>query len=85
MNKIMLIGNLGRDPEMNYTPDGTAVAKFVLAVNRFTQVTLLVSASKKQSGSTSLLGVISREMFYLLEKGSKGLHRRTLDHTQVYG
>ena len=37
MNKIMLIGNLGRDPEMNYTPDGTAVAKFGLAVNRFSK------------------------------------------------
>lgn len=34
MNKIMLIGNLGRDPEMNYTPSGTAVAKFSLAVSR---------------------------------------------------
>jgi single-strand DNA-binding protein len=37
MNKIMLIGNLGRDPEMNYTPDGTAVAKFSLAVTRTTK------------------------------------------------
>jgi single-strand DNA-binding protein len=34
MNKIMLIGNLGRDPELNYTPSGTAVAKFSLAVSR---------------------------------------------------
>lgn len=33
MNKIMLIGNLGRDPEMNYTPNGVAVAKFSLAVS----------------------------------------------------
>ena len=24
MNKITLIGNLGRDPEMNYTPNGVA-------------------------------------------------------------
>ena len=30
----MLIGNLGRDPEMSYTPQGTAVAKFSLAVSR---------------------------------------------------
>jgi len=37
MNKIMLIGNLGRDPEMNYTPNGTAIAKFSLAVNRITK------------------------------------------------
>jgi single-strand DNA-binding protein len=34
MNKIMLIGNLGRDPEMNYTPSGAPVTKFSLAVNR---------------------------------------------------
>ncbi len=26
----MLIGNLGRDPEMNYTPNGVAVTKFSL-------------------------------------------------------
>lgn len=37
MNKIMLIGNLGKDPEMNYTPSGVAVTKFSLAVNRFTK------------------------------------------------
>src|ERR1700682_1241560 len=30
----MLIGNLGRDPEMNYTPSGVAVTKFSLAVSR---------------------------------------------------
>src|SRR5437660_2636243 len=37
MNKITLIGNLGRDPEMNYTPNGVAVTKFSLAVNRVTR------------------------------------------------
>jgi single-strand DNA-binding protein len=34
MNKILLIGNLGRDPEMSYTPSGVAVTKFSLAVTR---------------------------------------------------
>lgn len=34
LNKIMLIGNLGRDPEFQLTGEGTAVAKFSLAVNR---------------------------------------------------
>jgi single-strand DNA-binding protein len=28
MNKIMLIGNLGKDPEMSYTNNGTAVTRF---------------------------------------------------------
>jgi single-strand DNA-binding protein len=31
LNKVMLIGNLGRDPEIRYTPDGTPVANFSLA------------------------------------------------------
>ena len=34
LNKIMLIGNLGKDPDMTYTQDGTAVTKFSLAVTR---------------------------------------------------
>jgi single-strand DNA-binding protein len=37
MNKILLIGNLGRDPEMIYTTSGTAVTRFTLAVNRVTR------------------------------------------------
>ena len=31
INKVILIGNLGRDPEIRYTQDGTAVANFTLA------------------------------------------------------
>jgi single-strand DNA-binding protein len=34
LNKIMLIGNLGADPEMTYTPSGSPVTKFRIAVNR---------------------------------------------------
>ena len=34
LNKVMLIGNLGRDPEVRYTPDGTAVANFSIATSR---------------------------------------------------
>jgi len=34
LNKIMLIGNLGRDPEMSYTPSGKAITKFSMAVSR---------------------------------------------------
>ena len=33
-NKVVLLGNLTRDPELRYTPKGTAVAKLGLAVNR---------------------------------------------------
>ncbi len=41
MNKVILIGHLGKDPEMSYTPNGLAVTKFSIAVNRY---------SKSQSG-----------------------------------
>jgi single-strand DNA-binding protein len=33
LNKVMLIGNVGRDPEMRYTPGGTAVTNFSVATN----------------------------------------------------
>lgn len=34
LNKVMLIGNLGRDPDLRYTPSGQAVASFSLASSR---------------------------------------------------
>ncbi len=33
LNKILLIGNLGKDPEIRYTPEGTPVATFSLATS----------------------------------------------------
>jgi single-strand DNA-binding protein len=32
-NKIIIVGNLGRDPELRYTPQGDAVCNFSVAVN----------------------------------------------------
>ena len=34
-NKVILLGNLTRDPELRYTPKGTAVTEVSLAINRF--------------------------------------------------
>ena len=34
LNKVMLIGNLTRDPEVKFTPKGTAIAELGLAINR---------------------------------------------------
>lgn len=42
INKAIIVGNLGRDPEMRYTPDGTAVANFSIATSE--------SWTDKQSG-----------------------------------
>ena len=34
MNKVMIIGHLGKDPEMRYTPSGRPVTTFTVAVSR---------------------------------------------------
>ena len=34
LNKVMIIGHLGRDPEMRYTPSGRPVTTFSVATNR---------------------------------------------------
>jgi len=34
LNRVLLIGNLTRDPELKYLPSGTAVCEFGLAINR---------------------------------------------------
>jgi single-strand DNA-binding protein len=44
VNKVILIGNLGKDPEVRYTPNGVAVANLNLATSE--------SWKDKQSGST---------------------------------
>ena len=37
VNKLIIVGNLGRDPEMRYTPSGAPVTSFSLATNRYGQ------------------------------------------------
>ena len=34
LNKVFLMGNLTRDPELRYTPAGLAIASFGIAINR---------------------------------------------------
>jgi single-strand DNA-binding protein len=33
INKVILVGNVGKDPEVKYTPNGVALAKFSMATN----------------------------------------------------
>ena len=48
LNKVLLIGNLTRDPELRYIPSGQAVASFTVAVNR---VYKLQTGEKKEETS----------------------------------
>jgi len=71
MNKIMLIGHLGKDPEMNYTPSGMAVTKFSLAVNRFKK-----SSTGERQEETEWFNIVAWDKLaetcnQYLHKGSK--------------
>ncbi|MDA8273058.1 MAG: single-stranded DNA-binding protein [Deltaproteobacteria bacterium] len=35
LNKVLLIGNLGKDPELRYTPDGLAILRFSIATTEY--------------------------------------------------
>ena len=48
LNKVLLIGNLTRDPELRYIPSGSAVTSFTVAMNR---VYKLQSGEKKEEVS----------------------------------
>ena len=71
LNKVLLIGNLTRDPELKYTPQGTAVCTFGLATNReWTD-----SSGQKQEGAefhrVVAWGKLAEICSQLLQKGRK--------------
>ncbi|MDD5422541.1 MAG: single-stranded DNA-binding protein [Candidatus Omnitrophota bacterium] len=53
LNKVFLIGNLTRDPELRYIPSGSAVATFTVAVNR-----VFKSQTGEKKEQTSFLRVV---------------------------
>lgn len=71
LNKVLLIGNLTRDPELKYTPQGTAICTFGLATNReWTD-----SSGQKQEGAEfhtiTAWGKLGEICSQLLQKGRK--------------
>ena len=52
MNKIIVIGHLGRDPEMKYTPNGQGVTSFSVASSR----KYTTSAGEQREGCDCIVG-----------------------------
>lgn len=69
LNKVMLIGNLTRDPEVRYTPKGSAVADIAIAVNR----TYLNESSNEKVQETTYIDVVAWS--HLAELAGKYLHK----------
>jgi len=71
MNKIMLIGRLGRDPELQVTPDGTPVTKFSLAVNRYSKTSSGERKEETEWFNVSAWRQLAETCEKYLHKGSK--------------
>jgi len=69
LNKVFLIGNLTRDPELRYIPSGSAVATFTIAVNR---VFKTQTGEKKEQASFIRIVVWGRRAEVCGEFLSKG-------------
>ena len=54
LNKVLLIGNLTRDPELRYTPSGAAVCTFGIATNRY-----YVASDGQKREETEFIKIVS--------------------------
>ncbi len=71
LNKVLLIGNLTRDPELRYTPSGAAVCTFGIATNRY-----YVASDGQKKEETEFIKIVSWNKLaelcsQLLAKGRK--------------
>jgi single-strand DNA-binding protein len=69
--KVTLIGNLGRDPEMRYTPDGRPVTQFSVAVNRNTKTQSGEWLEETEWFRVTVWGNQAERMAENLRKGSR--------------
>jgi single-strand DNA-binding protein len=67
-NKVILIGNLTRDPELRYTPSGTAIVGFGIAINR----TWTQDGEKKEEVTYVDISMFSRRAEVINEYFKKG-------------
>ena len=71
MNKVIVIGNLGRDPEMKYTPSGSNVTTFSIASNRRYKTADGEQHDETTWFSVSAWGRLGETCHQYLEKGQQ--------------
>ena len=71
LSKVILVGNLGSDPEMRYTPNGKAVTSFSIATNR--RYTTSAGESKEETDwfRVSVWGKQAEQCNQFLSKGKQ--------------
>ena len=69
LNRVLLIGNLTRDPEMQYTTKGTAITNISLAINRVTKTDDGEKREEVTYVDTTLWGNLAENAAKYLNKG----------------
>ena len=73
MNKIIVIGNLGRDPEMRYTPNGQGVTSFSVASSRKYTTSSGEQREETEWFNCSAFGKLADTCNQYLTKGTPGV------------
>ncbi|MFC2417131.1 MAG: single-stranded DNA-binding protein, partial [Eikenella corrodens] len=71
LNKVILIGNLGRDPEVRYLPSGDAVANFSIATSENWKDRNGQRQERTEWHNISMFGRLAEIAGQYLKKGSK--------------
>lgn len=72
VNKVIILGNLGKDPEVKYMPSGNAVASFSLATDEsYTDKSTGQKIQKTEWHSIKMFGKLAEIAGQYLKKGSK--------------
>ena len=76
LNRVQLIGNLGKDPEVKYTPQGTPVAKLTIATNERFKDKAGEWQDRTEWHNVVAMAAAGRDRRRISEEGRQGLHRR---------
>ncbi|TVP55743.1 MAG: single-stranded DNA-binding protein [Gemmatimonadales bacterium] len=83
LNKVMLIGNLGSDPEIRTTPSGTKVAKVSLATNRTFQDRSGQQQEKTEWHRLTFFGKLADIVEQYVTKGDRLYTEGRLEYSQT--
>ncbi len=83
LNKVMLIGNLGSDPEVRTTPSGTKVAKLSLATNRSFQDRTGQNQEKTEWHRLTFFGRLADIVEQYVTKGDRLYVEGRLEYSQT--
>jgi len=83
LNKVMLIGNLGSDPEIRTTPSGTKVAKLSIATNRSFQDRTGQTQEKTEWHRLTFFGKLADIVEQYVTKGDRLYVEGRLEYSQT--